>query len=66
MANSINWMNRRAFTRRLAGLTTLGWLGAPIGVAAQNTDIAPAAGDPSFTSRGGEILFRAMSLLGTR
>ena len=66
MANSINWMNRRAFTRRLAALTTLGWLGAPIGVAAQNTDVAPAASDPSFTSRGGEILFRAMSLLGTR
>ena len=41
-------------------------LAATAGVRAQDT--APPAGDtlPSFTSRAGEILFRAMALLGTR
>ena len=60
-------MNRRAFTSRFSAAIALTFFLGHGRALAQNENTSTTAGGmPAFTSRAGEILFRAMALLGTR
>ncbi|MBL8383572.1 MAG: C40 family peptidase, partial [Burkholderiales bacterium] len=60
-------MTRRALLRRLASAVALVAAGTAARALAQAAppDAPAAAAEPTFTSRAGELLFRAMALLGT-